>query len=135
MPAIARRKSCCHGRDFGREEEERVRSRVRSLWNPLVSEGKGKKRRLGALALRGGCWAGLMGWSFAGRAGSAFLGFFFERNFFFLFQNSKTTTTFDLKLQMSSNQFLKFCINKIHSTRHTHLVFLKYKIKSLFKIE
>ena len=36
---------------------------------------------------------------------------------------------------MSSNLFLKFCKNKIHLTRHIHLVFLKIKIKSLFKIE
>ena len=31
--------------------------------------------------------------------------------------------------------FLNFYTNKIQSTRQLHLVFLKYKIKSLFKIE
>ena len=31
-------------------------------WDPSASEGKGKKRRLGALALRGlACWAGPVG--------------------------------------------------------------------------
>ena len=66
----------------------------------------------------------------------AFSIFFLVQNVFSLFQNNKTNITFKIKLQMSSNHFLKICTNKIHSTRHTHLVFLKKnKIMSLFKIE
>ena len=100
-----------------------------------VSAGK-KKKRGGGLRLDGlltGFLAARAREEDAGLAQLGWLGWpfsiFFERTFSLFFQNSKTNTSFDLKLQMSSNQFLNFCKNKIHSTRHTHLVFLKNKIK------
>ena len=45
-------------RELGTEEEEGVMSRVMPPWDPLVSEGKGKKKKAG----RAGSSRGLLGW-------------------------------------------------------------------------
>ena len=87
------------------------------------------------------CWvvAGLAG--LASRAGPGKCGpaaasiFFSDKTFSSFFSEQQNLITFDSKLQMSSNHFQNICTNKIHSTRHTHLAFLKIKIMPLFRIE
>ena len=90
-------------------------SRVADTRVPPVSGWEREKEEGALCAGELGCAESLRGLELAGLAqlgagGSAFSNFFLTKDFS-SFSNSKTTTTFDLKLQMSSNQFLKFCTN------------------------
>ena len=112
------------GRAIWGKEEEAVTSRLTSRgadrWDRMSATAREKKEGTRALCLAGWGWAAV-GPPGSHACGKSLLGWpflFFLSKAFSLFQNTKQNTSFKMKLQMSSNLFLKFCTNQIHLTRH-----------------
>ena len=98
-------------RDFGDGEEEAVTSAWRPVGadvrDPRGGEIEGTRGLRAADGLGARCAAREkgMGWPRNVRKAAAFLYFFCPTTFSFFFQKQQNHLTFDLKLQMSSNQF------------------------------